>query len=102
MNNYKHGSLYIGNIKINNQIVKENKMFIYEAQKDIFYGIEVLNELIDLESNKEISIETKKSIEDKIKNSTYIHDIERNDNIPYIEENSIQEFSPNNDHNKSK
>ena len=102
MNNYKHGTLYIGNIKINNQTIKENEMIIYNGQKDIFYGIDVLNELIDLESNKEIPIEAKKIIEEKVKNSTYNYSTERNDNVPYIDENSIKEFAPNNEHKKSK
>ena len=102
MNKYKHGLLYIGDIKINNQIVKKDKMIIYDPQKDIFYGIEVLNELIDIELNKEIPSSVKKSIEEKIKKNTFAHDIERNDNVPYIDENSIQEFFHDNKHKKSK
>lgn len=94
MNEYNHGCLYIGNIKINNQTLREKAILIYDKQKDVFYGIEVLNELIDLESNKTLTPETKIKIKKIVNNSTFPHYIERNDNITYIEESTITEFSP--------
>lgn len=93
MNNYIHGNLYIGNIKIDYQIVKENVLLIYDVNKDVFYGIEVLNELIDIETKKDLNQTLKTQIEEKIKKNTYTCCIEKKDNTPYIDESSIIPFS---------
>ena len=102
MNEYKHGNLYIGNIKIKNEIVKENAMLIYDKNKNIFYGIEVLNHLIDIETNKNMSIELKEKILNDINKHTFSYSSSRNDSIPYIEQESIKLFNQSNNKRKNK
>lgn len=98
MDEYTHGDLYTGNIvKVANNeqiILQENVMFIYDGQQEIFYGIEVLNHLLDLETNQDLSTKKKEEYQRIVNENTYLSCSRRNDNKPYIDKESIKPFSP--------
>lgn len=98
MSQYNQGTLYTGNIvkNINNEkiLIKENTMLIYDGQKDCFYTVEVLNYLLDLETNKNLSEEKKEECQRKVNENRYHYCSNKNDCILYIDEESIKPFSP--------
>lgn len=99
MNTYENGTLYIGNIvKIvngNKIIVKGNAFLMYSQNEDCFYTLDVLNYLLDLEINNNLSEEEKTEYKEIVEANKYQYkDI--TDEEVYIDETSIKEaFSKN-------
>lgn len=97
MYEYNQGTLYTGNIvKEENDkqiIIKENAMLIYDGQKDSFYTVEVLNYLLDLETNKNLSASEREEYQRIVNKNSYPHCNKRNDNISYIDKKTIIPFS---------
>jgi len=99
MNTYKNGTLYIGNIiKIvngNKITAKENAFLIYSQNEDCFYTLDVLNYLLDLETNNNLSEEEKREYKEIVEANRYQYkDI--TDEQVYIDESSVKEaFSKN-------
>lgn len=95
---YKNGVLYKGNIvkNIDNNtvIVKENIHLFYSQKDNSFYDIEVLNYMLDLELNNNL---TKEEIEEyqKIVNKHKYQIAAVKDKL-YIDENSIYEIKTDN------
>ena len=72
MSRYLYETLYTADIKIKNEIIKPNHMIFYNKNKDVFYDIELLNHLIDIETNQELDNYTKKAVEAEISKKSYL------------------------------
>lgn len=93
MTKYTQGTLYIGTIKRKSEIVTENAMIFYSTEKDLFYGIEVLNEVHDLDNDKQLSPEERTELLKKIESNSYSYHPEENDEREYIDVDTIKPFS---------
>lgn len=92
MNKFKNGTLYIGNImRVANEeitLAKENAFLIYSKQEDCFYTLDVLNYLLDLETNKKLKEEQIKEYTEIVEANKYQYKEPKNKQI-YIDEKSI-------------
>ena len=91
MNTYENGTLYIGNIvKIvngNKIIAKENAFLMYSQNEDCFYTLDVLNYLLDLETNNNLTEEEQKEYKQIVEANKYQY----TDEQVYIDENVVKE-----------
>lgn len=100
MNKYNPEELYIGNVMKNNITIKENTTLFYSKRDDVFYSIEVLNHMIDLETNPSLTPETRRVLEDIVKKYTYPHLKENTSGILFVAEETIRPFMQKNNRKK--
>lgn len=97
---YKNGVLYKGNIvkKINDNvvIVKEDIHLFYNQKDDSFYDIVVLNYMLDLELNKNLTKEEIEAYQNKVNEHKYGYIELLEENKLYIDESSIYEIKKDN------
>lgn len=92
MNKYNQNIIYKGNIikyvNGNKQIVEKDVILIYNEQKDVFYKINALNYLFDLDLNKSLTNEQIIEYKDEINKNCYQYNMQENEQ-EYIDETSI-------------
>jgi len=97
---YNNGTLYTGNIIRNKNgekiIAKENTFLIYSKNEDCFYSLDVLNYLLDLEINNNLTDIQRKEYQEIVDANKYQYKNIGEETDIYIDYNSIEEaFSKN-------
>lgn len=94
MNTYENGTLYVGNIvKITNgnkTVAKENAFLIYSKNEDCFYTLDVLNYMLDLEININLSEEEKREYKQIVEANKYQYKNITDEEV-YVDENGVKE-----------